>query len=643
MNWSRSKKAAQLTIIFLITYTISFYLVSEEILSSSQMIVAKIVFGGDESNTQITLFGYNKSLLRNEEWEPLFGYNKSLLRNEEWEQLHAFTFIRREAAYYLVNQKTLTYLYMRLDTSAAWTDIDVILLVEYENKLYKIRNLKNVYFYQIQCHLTCLERYAYKNFSIFDEMQKRFNITLSTDTSLNKQRIKLGLLMYDPRRDLTTHYPIQVKIKEWTEGSRKGMVACSGSLNYGDSFHPYNYEKLRWWIELNKAFGYRQVSICTANLPDTPKYQELFKKHKDFINIYHLYTMPNFYIHDRNKSFLSDHNHTYFTNIQDIYNDDQYHSDFDVFTALIKNECFLDSMDKYEYAIVEDVDQLMIPHANKIFRRDSDSYKFLREMDLSDISTQSALIKQIEDKLGEGGACLGDASTSEKPIDLYMKDISKGTNINNGAIYMRMGHHLSESYLNSILDGMRTYFASEEYKKKREEYQKQNSSNSNMYAFKMNGSAVNKIFSYQIQMFGDEEVRYAHNLLKIHKLLFEDKNNTPSLASPYTTYNTFNRFFFLKNEWLSINWGNTIHHTDTNNPFDINFQTSSRDEIQIEKPLFLDYDLGHVSHFRNSLVWDINYVNSTENISSFMFDFNYMFCYYRKAFKLIASADFLPS
>ena len=629
MKWPQINQLAKCTVIFLIMYAIVYTFVYEEI-CSSQEIVSKLAYGRNESNTS-----------------TLFGYEKSTLRNEEWEQVNAYTFIRREAAYYLVNQNTLTYMFVRKNVGdSLYVKMTTMLLIQYGDKVYNITHFNHPSLTQIVCHYYyCLERYSFREFNLATEMLVRLGVKLDTSKPLSEQPIKLAFMMRYGKASIrpedayyvtSTQYPIEVKIREWKEDSRKGIVVCSGSINYGQSNYSKQYEQLNWWIELNKAFGYRKLSLTSNNIPNTNEFQQLFNKHKDFLDVYRINWLPNFF-HDELNLTVSHHNNSYFNNFKAFYGHNIGRHECNVFKTLIYNECLMDSIDKYEYAVVQDLDELVIPHANRIFRRDSDSYKFLREMDLSDISSQSTLIKRIEDKLGEGCGCLGNATTNEKPIDLYMKDISNGTNINNRAIYLHMGHHLTESFLNDILDAVKVYFESGEYKKKRDESQKQNSLPSTMYSVKLIGKTYdNKTFTYHLQMVGEEDVRYAKNLLKIHKLLVEDKKTRQSsaLANTHTRYNTFNRFFFWNNDWLKDVWGKTIHHTGQNYPANIHIQVGNDND----KPLTLDKDLGHVSHFRDSLAWgDFN--KTVANISDLKFDFNYMFCYYRKAYKSIVSSD----
>ena len=233
-------------------------------------------------------------------------------RNEEWEQLNRITFFRRNAAFYVVNKNLVKLHYLTDFRNATNHKFDVILIVRYQDRLY------NITFYFKKSETTKIQlarRVDYESaaieikFNIQDEFERRFNLTVKENIAV-REHFLINAYVRDTLNDITTEYPLDVRVKQWEKGRKRGAAVCSGiHFGYGNPQESGNFERFKWWLETIKRFGYESISITNHSIPNTAEYIELFKTYQDLIEIRQLKCIPNLITSD---GISDDHRHVYF-------------------------------------------------------------------------------------------------------------------------------------------------------------------------------------------------------------------------------------------------------------------------------------------------------------------------------------------
>ena len=374
------------------------------------------------------------------------------------------------------------------------------------------------------------------------------------------------------------------------------------------------YEELQWWIENNKQIGHRKVMLCNNSIPNTDEFNQLLEKHKDFVEIYQLRYIPNFVY---GKSLDTDHVNDYLTSMKQLNyragDHALYIRSIDIIKVFFFNECFNDYIDTYQHVGVIDMDELFIPNTMKNFTKESQYIEFVADTDLNGVNNKQSLLKIFDVE------CKADNSTAP-PIDVHISNLFQVTNTRTSYRFYSDKHFpiKSEKY---IIEELEKYFNSNL------------STNETRHSLNLTEPTDKVLVNYTLVIDGPRDVNYAKNLIKLYRLLVDDFNvKKHDELQKYTKHNVFNRFIYLNrpvgDEGLKV-----IYNTDTNLIMHVHFAF-------MEKVASLEIanQYARYSHFRSKTKMENGWVINVKEIG---FDFNYLFCYYRKVLKNIASIDIL--
>lgn len=111
--------------------------------------------------------------------------------------------------------------------------------------------------------------------------------------TLHVSNITVKVLYHDINNNKKSNQLLNLNIKylrtpEHTKP--KSTLICSKCL-FTDT---KGYKNFQYWIELNKRAGYDKIWLCNNSIPNTDDFNQIFKKHADFIEIHQLKCLPNF-------------------------------------------------------------------------------------------------------------------------------------------------------------------------------------------------------------------------------------------------------------------------------------------------------------------------------------------------------------
>ena len=535
-------------------------------------------------------------------------------RNDEWEQLNRITFFRHTGAYYIVNQSLLKLMFIRDRRNSSNYKFDVTLKLQYDKLSYDLtlyyskRDIKaNIMHERTVYQLMTLEA----KIDLVAKVKKHFKIK-----DIDPHDLKIQAFIHDTANNLDTQYPIAVKIKYWKEKEKSGYMICSGiHFGYGKINSTSNFELFKVWLEANKRFGVGKIVMANNSIPNTPEYENLFKKHKDILEIKQIHSLPNL-IKPRNTSLET--SHVYFLRFASIHW--KYALEYNLFKLIEYNECFIDNSDKYQYILIQDSDELLIPRVGNKFLHDSSIYDFIGNLKLNEINDRSALKQHLNLE-----------SSCEKPKITPMQsyiDNLKSLNSTEGTYYFQMDHHLDNMQVKDILNEFDAYFQSPK--------SKENPNSNNVHEIRvLNQSSVFGDYNYTILLESDKDVVYAQNLIKIYRILIEEfrKEHNNSLAEHFG-FNQFDRFLYYNGNFTSLQEGKSLHHTDVSIEVGIHFSPRIKPGFNMKvDPLF-----GHMSHFRSKTNLNNRYP-LIMNVRELKFDFNFLFCYYNDVLKSLSSLE----
>ena len=512
-------------------------------------------------------------------------------QNDEWDQLGESVFVRRQAgAFYLLPYARLHILVLDKYTNNTneTNRFRLKLLITYERRAYNLT---------YEPHELSLE-------SVSDRLAYRLNNLVLAEFNLANQlgltalssELAMKAVVENTANSNKSSRPIDVAVKYWSvkTAERKGTIICGDCLFYGNSTQS-QFEQLSTWIEMNKLFGYQKLVLCNTTIPNTREYNALFAKHAQFVELSQLHYLPN--IREEQQS-----------NLYDADFEALNVAERDLFKIFHYNQCFMNNVDKYERVLVQDVDELLIPRHNRLFRRDSDMYTYLSDLHLDTVHDRQGLLGALG--LAES-SCLKSVE-SLSPIDAFVEDIETMTNGSKRTLYFKMGHHLNDATLNAIIDGLAKYLNSSEFKEMEASRSKHHVHDIGL----LHADSSYGRFAFKIVMKSKRDILYAKNLVKLYKLLLSS-----------LSVGNFSRFVFINGEWTSRQDGKTMHDTSSS------LALSIHGEVQaLSYPVEVDQSLAHLSHFRKELNVHFAQHNLTIvlHVSDIKVDLNYLFCFYRQ-------------
>jgi hypothetical protein len=368
-------------------------------------------------------------------------------------------------------------------------------------------------------------------------------------------------------------FPLKLKVKyiRSRPGLKKdGSIICSKCYYFRND----QYKDFEWWIKLNQRIGYKKIIFCNNSIPNNREYNEIFLKYKHLIELSQLNSIPNFVSDQLNgtqvylKSYLElKYNGKFFPYYRDI------------FEVLYENECFLNNAYKYEHISILDNDETIIPRSNKKILKNKDFIKYVLKYD--------------------GGKLELENSCASVKIDQYLNSIKKSENL-----HFLMGFYLSNNIIKHIFNEIEAYISSGAYLKSRlikiiDPHPVSLGYNPYNYTFLVNGN---------------DDLNYVKNLLFIYKKIIEIWTKNAELYG----LNIFNRIFFIAGSSTSNKCGKTSYHSDKVFDFTVHYP----DDLKFH---WVDFNIGHSSHFRETYTFRQINISITE----FMIDFNYFYCYFK--------------
>ena len=553
--------------------------------------------------------------------EPKHNYHaQNEARNDEWEQLNRDVFFRRSAAFYVVNRSLLRLFMLKRHGSTDFLSLEVRLLVHYKERTYALAYSDslslNHWDHRDHYEFFTLER---ADFDLLAELGAQHNLTfLSTSAAYRDLRVQA--FVTDTASNNRTRAPLDLHIKQWnssssssSNSSKQGSIICSDCLFYGSGNERARYEQLRWWLEINRAFGYDKIVLCNTSLPNTRAYRQLFAAHAGFVELYTLQHLPDFMTPPSRGGNSTDTTHAYLSRFEQLQLDNAYTPEIEIFQIVHFNECLMRHSDAYRHVAVHDTDELIVP------RDSTDHYAFVSELRLSDVSDRRSLLKRLD--------ALQRATCNASDINRHIERLEKRTNTNNVAttFKLKMGHHLNRESTRVLLHGLERYLASKEFRAATKSKHK--------HAIEISDRSEYGSFAYRVHLEDARDVTYAQNLLKIHALLVGGGDDDQLSTRGADEFNHFDRFVFVSGTLTSALYGKSVHHTDATATADVHQPILLYEDAAAS--VTPDKEDAHVSHFRKR----INFYEARDmSVRDLHFDFNYMFCFYRRALRKLSSS-----
>lgn len=409
--------------------------------------------------------------------------------------------------------------------------------------------------------------------------------------------MKLHLLKLKKNQNLKTKNQIDIKIKnENLSKNKQASFICGKCYLYG-GIQEIVYNQLLWWIELAKLSGYNGIMICNNSIPNNKKFNSLFEKHKDFIEIYQFHSFPN---DMKKKDIQSDHDHIYFNYIDQLTDG----INIDVLNTLVSNECYADHIEDYNYIAIFDADEIVIPR------------------EINDLTNSYNLISYYNelDDIFSNYKCI--SSENATPIIKHMHDVENANNLTRPvSMYFKNGMYLDDKNSRYIFQKIEQYFKSSIFLMNQFNESFRHSINVK-YKTKDELSKYGKFelnYDRNFILTGQNDINYAKNLIKIYKNIY---------SSNRTLNYDFERFVYLYGDITSAQKGKSIHNTLSSTKTYIHWP------IETE---FISIDSrtqGFLSHFRH---FTQQFKAQTVPITDLGLDLNYYSCYYKKILKSIDS------
>ena len=560
------------------------------------------------------------------------------LRNREWEQLNRDSFYRRSMAYYFVDRSLLRVyslsrnpMFCTLDDRL--TSFKFMLFVKHNSNVYNltISNVTQLYHdNRSEYDLTSLN----SNLNLTEALRSVHNVSVPHNHSV-ADTFRIKLFIKDTLRNFTTHHSIDVKLLTQSRANvtKRGSMLCTYCYFYGQSETFDNYVMFLYWIELNKKFGYEKIGICNHSFPATANYNQLFAKHKDFVQMYELKFFPNLQLGQGN---ATDETHVYYTSFNQV------HPELTVpLEVIMYNECYLDNFEHYRYVAINGADELVIPRTNAKFRKDATLVDYIAKLDLSRVGDRKTLLNNNLDMQAFCNVSVDDEKQQQQqqhqpieaaPIVNYLSGLERLIKTKSNYepsvnFHFLMGHYLKDVSIELILTAFDTYFNSKEY---------HNRTNSQA---KPNGTHVISVvdtsyenFTYTFVLNDQYEINYLRNLAKIYKLLIGDfKSKHRAVLAKHL--NQFNRFLYFSGNLTDFLCGKSIYNTAEVMAVSVHYL----DSLDTSQLLEFDFKsgVGLDSHFRRQYSFEPAEITFDE----LKIDLNYYLCYYRHVLKDLLGLD----
>jgi hypothetical protein len=315
---------------------------------------------------------------------------------------------------------------------------------------------------------------------------------------------------------------------------------------------------------------------------------------------------------------------------------------YNIINQLVLNECYLTHFDKYKHIAVLDIDEAIFPKKTRLFTFD-DEMKHISRIG-SFHNTKLIQKEQIFDKVQcDRYQNESKANDSKSDLESYLNELSSadlGGGSSPKSFYFSRAFFLRNDLVQSIFRSINHFFTTSKFNHTLDRF------NFTIDIFHRDSFNKNRRSKFAITINSQKEFEYARGLLKIHKYIIrsylaENKNLFLSLAQ------NFNRFFMLTGLVNHSHTGKTIHNTKKTFQATLHYPASfidsmspaildTQNELDTITPLSftkVPHELGHVSHFRNFLLYGYKKIP----VSALRLDLNYVNCYSLPTIKKFAA------
>ena len=285
----------------------------------------------------------------------------------EWIDINGEMFFRVKTANYLVDkQKLVVFMTCSPDFTKDFEFFFTVFIYKKE-RLRSKKILQNI------------QKRSFKNANFFEniELSQNLNIFENMDDE-NLSDIKIYFFVSFKTNHKTNKEIVgqtktfQVNIKKSYTGSRK-IYICS-EMNY---LEDNDYEDFEWWVEMNKMIGYDKIVIYNNSIPNNFRFNGLFERNKNIVDIVQLHYLPNLVNKTVNKK--------YFHHMNDLIVRGEYNGQNLLnhgIEAMIMHECIYSYRDQANLLLMIDKDETFIPVKLKKLENDHSIFRIFNEHNL---------------------------------------------------------------------------------------------------------------------------------------------------------------------------------------------------------------------------------------------------------------------
>ena len=293
------------------------------------------------------MFNYLSQIHLNKTYVYKYGWNQIEI-NTEWYDINGMYFRFKTANYFVDKRKLAVFMTCSPDFSNL-------------NFSFTIFIFKNDSFHS-NITLHNIQKKSFHKLNFFEniELSQNFNIYEIIEDE-NLSNIKMSFFISYEKNTIFNNIIektilFQVNIKKSYTDSRK-IYICS-EMNY---LEESDYEDFEWWIEMNKIIGYDKIVVYNNSIPNNLRFNRLFERTKDVVEIVQLNYLPNLLNKTVNKK--------YFHHMNDLIKPGEYSGSnlqnhgIESFTM---HECIYSYRDQANFLLMIDKDETFIPIRIKI-------------------------------------------------------------------------------------------------------------------------------------------------------------------------------------------------------------------------------------------------------------------------------------
>jgi len=496
---------------------------------------------------------------------------------KEWIQLNDDIFFRNSLSYYFLDTNEIR-LFLERNNNKKYYDFKFYVKIILNNRntnVYQVTKVNSIHMDTVWSYTTEMKTFKFNLTSLIDNTEK--NYRLQVLVSIN------NTLMYKN--------PIDLIIKNFNakDHTKKHSMICAKSFYFPNSY----LNHFEFWIQMNRINGYDKISLFNNSF-DT-KFNDLFIKYKDFIDVHQFQCVPNFYKPNKNNiTFVT------FERIKNVFNSDptSIHVHFEYINF---NECYLKYKDKYKYITVIDDDESIIPRL--AYKHELDEFVY-QKIDS---------YPQKKDKITKK------SSKIAKYIENLTETLNNGNKTN---LAFKMGFYLKHNTMKIIFNKIGEFLNS---------FNNSNSVTSFDFTIHIDiekKCLLDKNLYLNLTIKNKDDFKYIKYLYEMHMKYIE----------PFLTRNknildkfndTFNRFYYFtgKTSVSSIWLVKSIHNTLQTTELSTHYAKNRVDNKYVPE------EYGHSCHFKTKYCAYFSmaslFVNRILPVKELYFDYNYFHFYFK--------------